>query len=370
MQPRVIAAHADLIFELLKLQKNLSFRQQDMKAALASVASDNAASWRLSDQEQASFADRVGKRIRTLCCHFIAAGRKKRIPRWVADIVGRRPAAATVDDDVPDFGIDGVEDEGEEEEQGESDVPDEAGAEPAKHVPRKPAAASGAEPTDFFVGWETTLQKAWRVPSDSASGTFKEFGKICGDPDARDSDPVVACWPDGFREIVPGLTMGQWRARQSSSAGSRKVKGALHEAGDFFIREKTDSNSQRLMYVISSASDRSKQRCQLYQDACGDSLGIMKMVMQRMVESDDVNPYEVRNELLARYNVNASKSSASGSGTAPAAVTPPAMTRGDATPATVPTTPPSKRPRASPKKKKLTQLRFFPDDVNGEQAGI
>ena len=154
---RTLLSHRSLLDQLLEVGS--SYNQSLMRSSLKAVAKSKGKKWCPKD-EMHDFGDAVARRIRTMLRHWKQA----------------QVHQATWQSKVSDVG-------------------------------------------DFMVGWDKEFGKAWRQkPNGKKQYTNKDMLFI-HDDHAEDTDSIWAKWPDNFVHEVPEVSVGMYRAMQTSTSG-------------------------------------------------------------------------------------------------------------------------------------------------------
>lgn len=106
LKPQNFIKHNTLFQALAKKQKNLSFSQSIMQAALFSIAQDKQEEWALSWAEVLQQPGVIARRIRIACRHIAQASAKDKPPGWLADVMQDSAEAASVSGEFSFFGWD------------------------------------------------------------------------------------------------------------------------------------------------------------------------------------------------------------------------------------------------------------------------
>jgi hypothetical protein len=285
---------APLLRKLRALQPNCSFAPVTMKNALVHVAVEQQRRWAFSAADIESFSTAVGKRLRTMCRHWMQALTRPTPPKWAQDVAGPiAHAAAAVSDDDKGEGSEEGDDE-EEDSEAKADQSDELDGDreeeeeeqEEKSLSKRPAAASLAKPVvpgvdstgavelKFWVGWDSEQNLAWRTMVGDKSKR-KEFTNTISVPEGKpDIALVIATWDDGWSKEIPSVSIGRWKAMLDSQA----PKASLWSGSGYVIRRKADRSE--LVYLVHETA-KSKQLCQIKVAMClsfEDAVALMKEV--------------------------------------------------------------------------------------------
>ena len=294
LDKKALLQHAGLLWELKKLQDNLVFAQSTMTTALKQVADTRSTVWKLSDDDKEDWTSRMSKRLRCMCTHFSSACRKTRQPKWMNQLMAIKGSGLSKGPVHEDDGHDVVEISPEipRFSQEESETFDD----------------SECEQESFYLGWDPEVNRAWRVHVEDKSKKQEYTENITIMKDAKDTDEVTATWPDGYYGIVPGLTVGQWKARVEAIKNKKGNKMAAEwTSKEHFIRIKKDRRGP--LAWLGHVSNKSKQVCQLPLDKCPSkdfAVQLLAKVAEKL-ENGSKDPYHERNTLLEENGISASK---------------------------------------------------------------
>ena len=361
VQRKELRVHAALLQALMKLQKNLSFAPMMMKDALLEVAKRNETKWRFTGTDADEFSCAVGVRLRCMCRHVTQAMCKPRPPQWVVDLFTTSDMPALQDAAGGTYGADGADGPdggGADGADGADGAIDAGGADGADGVGGADGAdafdgadgaggadgadgadgdggdggadgadgadgdeagggdgADGAEAADeddceiaYFVGWDAEHKVAHRQLNEESE---KEYTKSFQAPTgAKESDAMIAIWPDGYRHRLAALTVAQWKSMLDTQAEHKKTRSVpplwASEDGLMEVRVKADRNTSLVWLRVISEDGDAKQRCQISvknvlseADAVDCMILVAEAVANGDVNIDDV--YEKRNEVMQAY---------------------------------------------------------------------
>ena len=137
------------------------------------------------------------------------------------------------------------------------------------------------------------------MPTSDKDAVPENTDKISFESDALDTDEVLATWPDGFSMTVPGLTVGQWKARKTAQESRQCKKAAEWSKGDYFVRIKKDRHAERGgLAWLGHNDNKSKQICQVQVYKCPSkevAVQVLAEVAEKLM-SGCTDPYLERNK--------------------------------------------------------------------------
>jgi hypothetical protein len=269
-----LTKHAVFIRDLIVAQKNLSFTQIGMAAAVAQVQNSNG--WTSSfkdDGEATHHATTVAKRIRAACRHVSQAMSKKTPPKWVfklgfAEVQNdvEETEKAEEDGEEEEAEEDGEEDE-EEEQEGEEDEDEEdveahdqegekvnVATTKTKAVPRP---SSSSKDTWILWGWSDEFQMAWRATGPKPKDK-RQYTKTLREPEgASPETAMTAIFDDGQTyELTDLLVMDWWSKNEALkqaavAASSSELWSLTHTASGLklSIRPRSDRKPLISLYL-------------------------------------------------------------------------------------------------------------------------
>ncbi len=280
--------NARLLLQLQTLQENMSFRPMDMKEALAELAEEKKASWKLTSEEADDFSTTVGKRLRVMARHFQQAYIRKVKPRWLQDLVASAgcEAIAVALSGPPSERTRLKIKQQTEKLQPKDDDHDEKDED------------SEARKVEWFVGWNSELGAAWRQ-APNTSEAEREHTKVLVIPKgADDDDEMIARWSDGYEHKLPTLRVARFKVMKMQT---EKQKGVLWRGYGFVVKEKKDRC--QLLYLATEEAP-TKQRLQLVKGKfaeASDGVELLAKVAKRMSEDAGCDPKAERDKLQAEY---------------------------------------------------------------------
>ena len=161
--------HGSLICALEGCHEPLIFSQSLMASCLVRVAEKKHAKWKLEGEELQSFAERVAKRIRCMCNHYITARRRPNRPRWVGEIEAMRslgaplaaiPIASSSESLIP---TDELGRPIESTSRHPDNLPVEWDRRPTmKHPYLESVPGVSEQDEGYYTGWDAEVHNAWR----------------------------------------------------------------------------------------------------------------------------------------------------------------------------------------------------------------
>ena len=289
VEPRHIVKVASLMRKLKTLQPNCSFAPVLMQDALRDVASQRASAWKFTEEDKESFSSCVGKRLRTMCRHWVQALSRKKPPRWALKVAASCDAAVgqPIEDEAQEKGDDEDADDDDqhaEDEQGQRDEQ----APPTPHGMIVDADQGSHQAPDrlYFVGWEPSEKLAWRTAVDDATG-MKEYTNKIRPPreDAGDDECVIAVWSDDFAHEISAVTMRRWRAMSAGDQTSGRPP-LWSEAG-YQVRQKADRPP---LIWLARDDKKGTQICQIaIKDVGNDADATLEMMKRAATQRTPMN---------------------------------------------------------------------------------
>ena len=181
VQPPKILSMAKMWQAVIPLVPGLVFSQDFAKKVMVEVAEQNKEKWLrpLSEQEVVDYADRMGKRFRTMAKHINKArNHKPRPPSWVLQIVGQLSPTSSA-----------------------------------------PAVSSVSAPLDYLTGFDWEWKMAWRAEADGSR-------KIMS-PAFAQGNEVMAVFQEQPPIAISGITIEELAEmppqKQQRQTGSTKT---------------------------------------------------------------------------------------------------------------------------------------------------
>ena len=216
MSPADLQKAAPLLLKLQGLQENLAFTPLMIKKCLTALATERQSQWQFVDDDIGTFSVDMGKRVRTMCRHWIKACRKKRQPAWLVKVLPTTASASS--SAMPGDGIGEEEAGGADEAASEADCPGEG----EEGEEESPPVIDPVVP-DWKSGWDAEHNAAWR--HDTTTGfESRELTKDVFEPsEAEEDSPMLARWPDGYVAKLQTMTVRRWREMKAP----RRKKGVI-----------------------------------------------------------------------------------------------------------------------------------------------
>eukprot|EP00974_Lingulodinium_polyedra_P001045 98512-Lingulodinium_polyedra.AAC.1 len=280
-----LVLHGGLLLSLKSLQCNLVFAQSSVQAALREVGTSRRELWKFTEADLQDWPIRMSKRIRCMCAHFATACRKQQQPKWLNEIYAIKGSDLTCHtvETIENAPADPIE-----KEPGEEDTKNEF----------------------YYVGWNTESNTAWRVSTTDTNQVPELTDNISFKSDALDTDEVTATWGDRYSMTVPGLTVGQWKARTAAKEARGGKKVAEWTDKEYFVRIKKDRHGEQGgLAWLGHINQKSKQLCQLYVHKVASkdvAVQILAKVAQKLA-AGSTDAYMERNKLMEEAGIHCKK---------------------------------------------------------------
>ena len=196
--------HGNLLKALFELQPNLLFADSKLKKALAEVGKE----WGLSKSEMADFKVKASKMLSTMLGHTGKAWKRKKQPEWVKNmLLGKKSVTDLLRDSADRESGDRWVPASGSEELGETEcgTDDMAEQEETEQEEKGPEQEDQREAPQYYKGWDTTKERAWRKKIDGNLELAEEILMLA----KTDMSPPFAVFADKSTWPIPSLTTAE-----------------------------------------------------------------------------------------------------------------------------------------------------------------
>ena len=207
--PKNLQLNQQLWRELHKLQSNMSFRKEQVKAVLEKIFDTRRDEWETSGATRETWVAKMEPRLRDCCSKIGHTWRNRPETRWLQTLLVS--TAATTEPEGPAATTD-------------------ASASCADNVASATAIVATATPsvaTSFYYGFDRNVAKAWRLPIDNKDGqnssAAPEYAVTYERGDHPD-DPMIAVFADHSKANIAAISTKEHELIMEAQRSACKAK--------------------------------------------------------------------------------------------------------------------------------------------------